>query len=133
MKLLYSRRDLNPYGHYWPLDFKSSVSTNSTTRAIRIRSLRSHYWYVLFDFKFINRLRVAECFFNPKVEKCIEAERKTGFEPATSTLARWRSTSWAIFANFCLRTFLDFSRVGKSKTFMDITNVNLFLFLIKYF
>ena len=30
---LYSRWDLNPYGHYCPLDFKSSVSTNSTTRA----------------------------------------------------------------------------------------------------
>jgi hypothetical protein len=24
---------LNPHGHYYPLDFKSSVSTNSTTRA----------------------------------------------------------------------------------------------------
>jgi hypothetical protein len=33
---LYSRRDLNPHGHYYPLDFKSSVSTNSTTRALLI-------------------------------------------------------------------------------------------------
>lgn len=30
---VYSRRDLNPHGHYCPLDFKSSVSTNFTTRA----------------------------------------------------------------------------------------------------
>ena len=28
----------------------------------------------------------------------IKKERKTGFEPATSTLARLRSTNWAIFA-----------------------------------
>ena len=27
-----------------------------------------------------------------------EMERETGFEPATSTLARLRSTSWAILA-----------------------------------
>ena len=40
---------LEPHGYYYPLDFKSNVSTNSTTRAI---------------------------------------ERKTGFEPATLTLAR---------------------------------------------
>ena len=32
-RLLYSGRDLNPHGHYCPLDFKSNVSTNSTTRA----------------------------------------------------------------------------------------------------
>ena len=29
----YSRRDLNPHEHYCSLDFKSNVSTNSTTRA----------------------------------------------------------------------------------------------------
>ena len=33
-RALYSRWDLNPYGPYSPLDFKSSVSTNSTTRAL---------------------------------------------------------------------------------------------------
>ena len=43
-------------------DFKSCVSTSSTTRAS-------------------------------------ELERKTGFEPATPTLARLCSTSWAIFAS----------------------------------
>ena len=34
---LYRRRDLNPYGHFCPLDFKSSVSTNSTTSAAVIK------------------------------------------------------------------------------------------------
>src|SRR5699024_1924198 len=28
-----SERELNPHGHNWPLDFKSNVSTCSTTRA----------------------------------------------------------------------------------------------------
>ena len=65
----YSERDLNPHRHCCPLDFKSSVSTDSTIRAFMI------------DIK----------------------ERKTGFEPATSTLARLRSTNWAIFAiKYCL-------------------------------
>ena len=31
--LLYPGRDLNPHGHYCPRDFKSRVSTNSTTKA----------------------------------------------------------------------------------------------------
>ncbi len=30
---------MNPHGHHWPLDFKSSVSTNSTIRA-KITALR---------------------------------------------------------------------------------------------
>lgn len=29
----YPGRDLNPYRYYYPQDFKSCVSTNSTTRA----------------------------------------------------------------------------------------------------
>ena len=28
-----SKRDLNPHSHYWPRDFKSLVSTDSTIRA----------------------------------------------------------------------------------------------------
>ena len=32
---LYRRRDLNPHGHCCPLDFKSNVSTNSTTSAYK--------------------------------------------------------------------------------------------------
>ncbi len=35
LRLLYSGRDLNPYNHYWSQDFKSCVSTNSTTRVLR--------------------------------------------------------------------------------------------------
>ena len=31
--------------------------------------------------------------FLPAVERGLKFERKTGFEPATSTLARWRSTN----------------------------------------
>gem|GEM_PF-2070852 len=30
---LYPGRELNPYRYYYPQDFKSCVSTNSTTRA----------------------------------------------------------------------------------------------------
>ena len=33
---MYPGRDLNPHDHYWPQDFKSCVSTSSTTRAIDI-------------------------------------------------------------------------------------------------
>ncbi|TND08298.1 MAG: hypothetical protein FD123_2329, partial [Bacteroidetes bacterium] len=29
----YPGRELNPYGRCWPQDFKSGVSTNSTTQA----------------------------------------------------------------------------------------------------
>ena len=35
------RRDLNPHGHCCPQDFKSCVSTNSTTRADRICQKKS--------------------------------------------------------------------------------------------
>ena len=31
-----SRRESNPYGHFCPQDFKSCVSTYSTTRAVQI-------------------------------------------------------------------------------------------------
>ena len=30
-------RESNPYGHCWPRDFKSRVSTYSTTKAIRVQ------------------------------------------------------------------------------------------------
>ena len=36
---MYPEWDLNPHGHHWPLDFKSSVSTNSTIRAVRQESM----------------------------------------------------------------------------------------------
>ena len=34
--LQYRGRDLNPHSHHWPKDFKSFVSTYSTTAAIEI-------------------------------------------------------------------------------------------------
>ena len=37
----YPGRDLNPHGHYWPQDFKSCVSTNSTTWASLKRSKKN--------------------------------------------------------------------------------------------
>src|SRR5690606_30438155 len=33
---LYSERDLNPHGNFFPLDFKSNVSTDSTIRAWKV-------------------------------------------------------------------------------------------------
>jgi hypothetical protein len=38
---LYPGRELNPYSHYWPQDFKSCVSTNSTTRADPLLVIKS--------------------------------------------------------------------------------------------
>ena len=35
--LMCSGRESNPYGHFCPRDFKSRVSTYSTTRAIRVQ------------------------------------------------------------------------------------------------
>ncbi len=32
-------RESNPYGHFWPRDFKSRVSTYSTTKANRIAKI----------------------------------------------------------------------------------------------
>ncbi len=96
---LYSRRDLNPHGHNWPLDFKSNVSTNSTTRATilerkTVSMLRENprLLYLHKVFRFIERKTVPMLRENPrllylhKVFRFIE--RKTGFEPATLTLAR---------------------------------------------
>lgn len=68
----YKRRDLNPHGPYSPLDFKSSVSTNSTTPAL--------VFYII--------------------------ERKTGFEPATPTLARWCSTPELLSQIFLMNAHL---------------------------
>ncbi len=65
----YPERDLNPHGPYGPLDFKSSVSTNSTTRAN------------------------TGCEGKKKAFTKEGLERKTGFEPATPTLARSCSTT----------------------------------------
>ena|GEM_PF-3659066 len=65
----YRGRESNPYERFGSQDFKSCVSTSSTTPASGIASRQKKH-------------RLRRCF-----------ERKTGFEPATSTLARSRSTS----------------------------------------
>ena len=44
---MYPGRELNPYSHCWPLDFKSSVSTNSTTRVAQM-------WCLTFTIKIVN-------------------------------------------------------------------------------
>ena len=49
----YPGRDLNPHGHYCPKDFKSFVSTNSTTWAFNFRgyhpdSYRDHHLGIQF-------------------------------------------------------------------------------------
>ncbi len=68
------RRDLNPHLHCCKQDFKSCVSTNSTTRALAVR--------------------YSEDKKNSKPGKAWNfAEQKTRFEPATPTLARLCSTS----------------------------------------
>ena len=95
LRLLYSRWDLNPYGHYCPLDFKSSVSTNSTTWAL-----------VLY-----NRI-----------------ERKTGFEPATLTLARWCSTPELLSRSIFLKNLHIFQCGCKVKTKKEIAKI-----FLKYF
>ena len=38
------RRELNPHGRCWPQDFKSCVSTNSTTRAALKLLIKSNLW-----------------------------------------------------------------------------------------
>ena len=61
---------LEPARPQWPLDFKSNVSTNSTTQALSQRK---------------NPV--------PKVTGPGFPERETGLEPATPTLARSCSTN----------------------------------------
>ena len=63
-----SGRESNPYGLLCPRDFKSRVSTSFTTRAGRAMHQKSR-------------------------PQRIGLERKTGFEPATPTLARSCSTN----------------------------------------
>ena len=63
-KMLVPGAGIEPARPQWPLDFKSSVSTSSTTRANSFKKGIGKY-----------------------------LERKTGFEPATPTLARSCSTS----------------------------------------
>ncbi len=79
---------LEPARPQWSLDFKSNVSTNSTIRAVDERKtapkLRGNppfdqgKYYKITQFFNVN-------YFKKNLNK---KERKTGFEPATLTLAR---------------------------------------------
>ncbi len=40
-------RESNPYGHFWPRDFKSRVSTYSTTKANRTAKIVKNRDFVL--------------------------------------------------------------------------------------
>ena len=84
------RRESNPHGRCGPQDFKSCVSTSSTTKAS------------------VNRLKK-----NP-TPKNGTLERKTGLEPATPTLARSCSTKWATFA--CIRTIFRSAKIRIQST-----------------
>ena len=67
---LYSERDLNPHEHCCSLDFKSSVSTNFTIRALlfhfcfifRKNELKCFIRAILFHFCFIFRKNELKCF-----------------------------------------------------------------------
>ena len=65
---MYSRWDSNPHGHYCPLDFKSSVSTNSTTRA---------YEFLMFPVEWYSSLQRRSI----KILKLSPHVRMKGLEP----------------------------------------------------
>jgi hypothetical protein len=77
--------DLNRYDRCGSQDFKSCVSTNSTTRAIEV------FRFQLAVFKYAAQTVLFFFKKNPPLREEV-FERKTGLEPATSTLARSRST-----------------------------------------
>lgn len=74
LTVMYRGRESNPYERFGSQDFKSCVSTSSTTPACAMNNVMG-----------IKR--------KSTVSGAFDSERKTGFEPATSTLARSRSTS----------------------------------------
>ena len=86
------RRESNPHGRCGPQDFKSCVSTSSTTKASSS------------DLKKIPSRVLGTRFL----------ERKTGLEPATPTLARSCSTKWATFA--CSRTIFRTAKITKQRS-----------------
>ncbi len=101
-----------------PQDFKSCVSTNSTTQAVNESAKAHHSLQAIKKFNNLNFfnlhwINVIVTFISSRWRVCFSTllhwnikalsnwkgfERKTGFEPATSTLARSRSTNWATFA-----------------------------------
>ena len=63
----YRGRDLNPHSHHWPKDFKSFVSTDSTTAAIDFYGNRlQRYCYFL---KYANKNDFLRIFFVPGSKK----------------------------------------------------------------
>lgn len=65
--LQYRGRDLNPHSHHWPKDFKSFVSTDSTTAAIDFYGNRlQRYCYFL---KYANKNDFLRIFFVRNSEK----------------------------------------------------------------
>ena len=113
---MYPGRELNPYRYYYPQDFKSCVSTSSTTRAKKFQSLKKFTSFISSD-KVPKPLEL----WNQKKSSAYTArgltERKTGLEPATPTLARLCSTKWATSA-YCIkyrRTYFLFFRPPSRK------------------
>ncbi len=84
---MYQERESNPHGTCVPQDFKSCVSTSSTIPArlakLHSKMLRSYLPWAIYLALLTKK--------HPDARMLLE--RKTGFEPATSTLARSRSTS----------------------------------------
>ena len=93
--------ELNRYDRCGSQDFKSCVSTNSTTGAI-ICNGRPTILKIRFQRYAFSMLKKNPAFCG------IFLERKTGLEPATSTLARSRSTKWATFACVIFKSFFCF-------------------------
>ncbi len=66
----YRGRDLNPHSHHWPKDFKSFVSTDSTTAAIDFYGNRlQRYCYFL---KYANKNDFLRIFFCARQQKTSE-------------------------------------------------------------
>ena len=61
VRLLYREWDLNPHSHFWPKDFKSSVSTDSTIAARLIKNRLQSYNIIL---NYANFLQKTFIFFH---------------------------------------------------------------------
>ena len=61
VRLLYREWDLNPHSHFWPKDFKSFVSTDSTIAAWLIKNRMQSYNIIL---NYANFLQKTFIFFH---------------------------------------------------------------------
>ena len=61
VRLLYREWDLNPHSHFWPRDFKSLVSTDSTIAARLIKNRLQSYNIIL---NYANFLQKTFIFFH---------------------------------------------------------------------